>query len=84
MAESPWIADAHVDLLLEVAARRARHEPNPFGEHWLPQLREGGVRLQVCPIYVQGPLVPDSGVVPPREAVSDPLGPDRDGVVAGV
>jgi len=62
VSSDSWVADAHVDLLLEVAARRARDEPNPFGEHWLPQLREGGVRLQVCPIYIQGPLVPDGAL----------------------
>jgi membrane dipeptidase len=54
-----WIADAHVDLLLELAWRRGREEENPFGAHWLPVLRAGGVRLQVCPIYVEGGLVPD-------------------------
>ena len=62
MAESPWIADAHVDLLLEVAWRRGRDAPNPFGEHWLPGLRAGGVRLQVCPVYVEGDLVPDGAL----------------------
>lgn len=57
-----WIADAHVDLLLELAWRRERDEPDPFGGHWLPPLREGGVRLQVCPIYVEGDLVPDGAL----------------------
>jgi len=56
------VADAHVDLLLEVAWRRGREEGNPFREHWLPRLEEGGVRLQVCPIYVEGPLVPDGSL----------------------
>ena len=58
MGSESWIADAHVDLLLELAWRREREEANPFGEHWLPSLRAGGVRLQVCPIYVEGTLVP--------------------------
>ncbi len=62
LGSSPWIADAHVDLLLEVAWRRAREEENPFREHWLPRLRAGGVRLQVCPIYVEGDLVPDGAL----------------------
>jgi membrane dipeptidase len=57
-----WIADAHVDLLLELAWRRRRDEENPFREHWLPQLETGGVRLQVCPIYVEGDLVPDGAL----------------------
>jgi membrane dipeptidase len=57
-----WVADAHVDLLIEVAWRRRRGERNPFGEHWLPKLEEGGVRLQICPIYVEGALVPDGAL----------------------
>lgn len=67
MGSDSWIADAHVDLLLELAWRRDREEANPFGEHWLPPLRAGGVRLQVCPIYVEGNLVPDGA---PRAALS--------------
>jgi membrane dipeptidase len=43
------IVDAHNDLLLELALRR--DEENPFGRHWLRQLRAGGVALQVCPLY---------------------------------
>lgn len=62
MPADSWIADAHIDLLLELAWRRAREEANPFGEHWLPPLRAGGVRLQVCPIYVEGDLVPDGAL----------------------
>jgi membrane dipeptidase len=62
LGSESWIADAHVDLLLEVAWRQGREEPNPFGEHWLPVLRAGGVRLQICPIYVEGDLVPDGAL----------------------
>lgn len=62
MGSDAWIADAHVDLLLELAWRRRREEQNPFREHWLPPLRAGGVRLQVCPIYVEGDLVPDGAL----------------------
>jgi membrane dipeptidase len=40
------IADAHSDLLLELAHRAG--EPNAFARHWLPQLSAGGVKLQIC------------------------------------
>jgi membrane dipeptidase len=50
-----FIADAHNDLLMELVVRR--HEDNPFGKHWLPPLRAGGVRLQVVPIY-SDPVAP--------------------------
>lgn len=43
------IADAHVDLLSELHHRSA--EERPFARHWLPQLRAGGVALQVCPTF---------------------------------
>jgi membrane dipeptidase len=43
------IVDAHNDLLLELVVRNG--EENPFRERWLPKLREGGVVLQVCPLY---------------------------------
>ena len=56
-AESVLIADAHNDLLLELVLRR--DERNPFGAHWLEQLRNGGVGLQVCPVYVAD-LAPDA------------------------
>jgi membrane dipeptidase len=47
------IADAHVDLLLELAHRELHHgERGSFGETWLPLLESGGVGLQVCPIFV--------------------------------
>jgi membrane dipeptidase len=42
------IVDAHNDLLFELAHRAGEEEP--FGRHWLPKLRAGGVGLQVCPI----------------------------------
>ena len=47
------IADAHNDLLLELAHREHRlGETNVFAQTWLPLLEAGGVGLQVCPIFV--------------------------------
>jgi membrane dipeptidase len=46
------IVDAHNDLLMELVHRRA--EERPFERHWLPLLDEGGVGVQVCPIYAAG------------------------------
>lgn len=51
------IVDAHLDLLFELAHRAA--EPDPFGEHWLPKLRAGGVGVQVCPVYVEVEDMPE-------------------------
>jgi membrane dipeptidase len=62
------IADAHVDLLMELAYRERRlGETNVFAETWLPLLERGGVGLQVCPIYVDVTVQPEGSL---REALS--------------
>jgi membrane dipeptidase len=48
------IADAHNDLLMELAHREHRlGETDVFARTWLPLLEAGGVGLQVCPIFVE-------------------------------
>ena len=62
------IADAHVDLLMEVAYRERRlGETNVFADTWLPLLEQGGVGLQVCPVYVDVTVQPEGSL---REALS--------------
>jgi membrane dipeptidase len=62
------IADAHVDLLMELAHRERRlGESDVFASTWLPLLEEGGVGLQVCPIYVDVVVQPEGSL---REALS--------------
>ncbi|HXH88113.1 MAG TPA: membrane dipeptidase [Gaiellaceae bacterium] len=47
------IADAHTDLLMELAEREHRlGESDVFARTWLPLFEAGGVGLQVCPIFV--------------------------------
>jgi membrane dipeptidase len=36
-----------------------RAEERPFGERWLPQLRAGGVRVQVCALFSDEPDLPE-------------------------
>lgn len=48
------MADCHDDLLMGVVHQQERGRDDPFGDFWLPQLREGGVVLQVLPIYTEG------------------------------
>lgn len=62
------IADAHVDLLMELAYRERRlGETNTFAQTWLPLLERGGVGLQVCPVYVDVTVQPEGSL---REALS--------------
>lgn len=51
------MADCHNDLLLGVLHQKERGISDPFGEFWLPQLRQGGVVLQVLPVYVEEQFV---------------------------
>jgi membrane dipeptidase len=61
------IADAHVDLLLELAYREHRlGETDVFASTWLPLLEAGGVGLQVCPVYVDVTVQPEGSL---REAL---------------
>jgi len=62
------IADAHVDLLLELSYRERRlGETNVLARTWLPLLERGGVGLQVCPIYVDLAVQPEGSL---REALA--------------
>jgi len=48
------IADAHLDLLLELGYRELRFGENgAFARTWLPLLEAGGVGLQICPVFVE-------------------------------
>ena len=61
------IADAHTDLLLELAYRDHRlGETGTFAATWLPVLEQGEVGLQVCPVYVDVTVQPEGSL---REAL---------------
>jgi membrane dipeptidase len=62
------IADAHNDLLIELAFRKA--EQRPFATHWLPRLRAGGVGLQVCALYPTFDLTPEAALRTTLEQVA--------------
>ncbi|WP_255953846.1 dipeptidase [Streptomyces odontomachi] len=51
------VADCHNDLLLAVRHLRERGHRDPFGDFWLPQLRDGGVALQVLPVCTEEQFV---------------------------
>ncbi|GHH64865.1 peptidase [Streptosporangium violaceochromogenes] len=56
------VADTHNDLLMAVAARPPRRWASFFRERWLPQLREGGVNLQVLPVFVDDAHRPEGAL----------------------
>jgi membrane dipeptidase len=51
------MADCHNDLLMPVVHLQERGHEDPFGDFWLPQLREGGVVLQVLPVYTEDQFI---------------------------
>jgi membrane dipeptidase len=61
------IADAHLDLLFELGYRELHFgERETFAGTWLPLLEAGGVRLQVCPAFVELDRQPEGSL---REAL---------------
>ena len=53
MASGLHFADCHNDLLLGVTCQRDLGDDDLFGDFWLPQLRDGNVRLVVLPVYTE-------------------------------
>ncbi|WP_438352527.1 dipeptidase [Microbacterium sp. CJ88] len=56
------IADAHNDLLILVARRPPAQWGAYFRAHWYPQLRAGGIDLQVLAIDCNWPLQPETAL----------------------
>ncbi|MER7788498.1 membrane dipeptidase [Streptomyces sp. NPDC097640] len=56
------VADAHNDLLVAVTARPPRRWASFFRDQWLPQLREGGVDLQVLPVFIEDWFRPEGAL----------------------
>ncbi|GHC77699.1 dipeptidase [Streptomyces flavofungini] len=56
------VADAHNDLLMAVAARPPQRWGSFFGERWLPQLREGGIDIQVLPVFIDDQYRPEGAL----------------------
>jgi membrane dipeptidase len=50
-ADARSVVDAHNDLLLLVDRRPPSEQVAYFRERWLPQLRAGGVSVQVLPVF---------------------------------
>jgi membrane dipeptidase len=56
------VADTHNDLLCAVVARPVERWAAFFRERWLPQLRTGGVGLQVLPVFIDDPYRPEGAL----------------------
>ncbi|RCG30611.1 membrane dipeptidase [Sphaerisporangium album] len=56
------VADTHNDLLMAVSARPPDRWAAFFRERWLPQLREGGVDVQVLPVFIDDQYRPEGAL----------------------
>ncbi|MFI7061865.1 dipeptidase [Kribbella sp. NPDC050124] len=56
------VADAHNDLLMLVARRPKAVWAEYFRERWIPQLREGGIDVQVLPVFIDDEFRPEGAL----------------------
>jgi len=56
------VADAHNDLLMLVARRPKATWAQYFREGWIPQLREGGIDVQVLPVFIDDEFRPEGAL----------------------
>jgi membrane dipeptidase len=56
------VVDCHNDLILLVARRHAMGKADHFADYWLPELRAGGVNVQVVPIYLDDEYRPEGAL----------------------
>lgn len=56
------VVDTHDDLLMLVARRPPERQASYFAEQWLPQLRAGGVDVQVLPVFVDDDFRPEGAL----------------------
>lgn len=56
------LVDTHDDLLMLTSRRPVAAQAAYFRESWLPQLREGGVDVQVLPVYIDDDFRPEGAL----------------------
>jgi membrane dipeptidase len=56
------VVDTHNDLILLVDHFDQRQQPDHFAEYWLPELRAGGVDVQVLPICLEEQFQSEGGL----------------------
>ena len=59
---APVLVETHNDLLMLVVKRPRHRWGSYFRENWLPQLREGGVTVQILSIYVDHKLCSEAAL----------------------
>ncbi|MFN2593659.1 MAG: dipeptidase [Actinomycetota bacterium] len=60
--ERAVVVDCHNDLIVLVAHHKEHGRTEYFHDHWLPELRRGGVDVQVIPIFVDDAYRPEGAL----------------------
>lgn len=60
--EDAVVVDTHDDLLMLVSSRPRHAQAEYFRTSWLPQLRTGGVDVQVLPVFVDDEFRPEGAL----------------------
>ena len=56
------VVDTHDDLLMLCTRRRPSEQGAYFRDVWLPQLRAGGVKIQVLPVFIEDEFRPEGAL----------------------
>jgi membrane dipeptidase len=56
------VVDTHNDLLMLVARRPSADQAGYFRDHWVPQLRAGGVDVQALPVFIDDDFRPEGAL----------------------
>src|SRR5205807_3955031 len=56
------VVDTHNDLLMLVSHRPPDQQAAYFRDRWLPQLRDGGVDVQVLPVFIDDDFRPEGAL----------------------
>jgi membrane dipeptidase len=60
--ERSIVVDTHNDLLMLCARRKPSEQGAYFRQTWLPQLRAGGVKIQVLPVFIDDDYRPEGAL----------------------
>lgn len=60
--EDALVVDCHNDLLMACSRNHPAHQAEYFRAAWLPQLRAGGVDVQVLPVYIEPDYRPEGAL----------------------
>ena len=60
--ERSIVVDTHNDLLMLCARRKPSEQGSYFRSAWLPQLRAGGVNIQVLPVFIDDDFRPEGAL----------------------